>query len=224
MRGTMRRFLGAASAALLAPVAGAAMLPPDNDAVIRIEEDWRIVLNEPGMEVSSPQFHTVMSPYGSLSGLYFQVTWNYRELPDFSQGGLQLQVWSGDENFATRDAGEGELSNDAETVTWTSVLETDGATVTFSVENGHSSSWGSFGGESMRVRTNKPVHSLGNYSTNISRSNSWIEFGSNRVTTMVITEVRAYGADGLLWTDSSQHTVFAIPNDDEEPAGGGSEE
>ena len=56
------------------------------DPVVRVEQDWRLVLNEPDNAVLAPQFHTVMSPFGHLDSFYAQVTWNYQELPDFDEG------------------------------------------------------------------------------------------------------------------------------------------
>lgn len=182
---------------------------------VRVEEDWELDLNEPDSDVCSPQFHSVMSPYGTLNGLYFQVTWNYRELPDVAEGGLQLQVWGGEDNFASRDAGEGFLSHAAETVTWTSSMSTDSNHVTFSIENGFSTSWGSFGGESMRVRTARPLSSLNGYRSDVTTANSWVSFGSNRVNRLRITEVRTYAADGTLLSKTESPLVIYEYSDSE---------
>lgn len=183
--------------------------------IARVEEDWELDVHEPSSESCSPQFHTVMSPYATLNGLYFQVTWNYHELPDVVEGGLQLQVWGGDSDFATRDAGEGYLSNDAERVTWTAALSTDSAYVTFSIENGYSQSWGSFGGESMRVRTAQPLANLHSYNSNTTTGNSWITYGSNRVNRLVLKEVRKYAADGtLLAQDVLDRVIYQYSEED----------
>lgn len=186
-------------------VASDSSVPP----VVRVEEDWELDVNEPRSEVCSPQFHTVMSPYATLDGLYFQVTWNYHELPDVTEGGLQLQVWGGDSDFASRDAGQGYLANNAERVSWTAVLSTDHNHVTFGIENGFSQSWGTFGGESMRVRTQRPLSNLSSYSTDVTAANSWITYGSNRVNRLVLKEVRKYAEDGtLLSQDTSEHVIY----------------
>lgn len=183
--------------------------PSDPPDALRIEEDWQLVLNEPRTEVSAPQFHTVMAPGTSMNGLYFQVTWNYRDLPDFAEGGLQMQVWNGESDFASREVGSDSLSNDAETVSWTARLSTDTAHVTFSIVNGHSSSWGSFGGESMTVRTAKPVANLNSYDAGTSAANSWITYGSNRVQRLVLLRTRKYdGAGNLIGEDNTQHVIF----------------
>lgn len=193
---------------LASPIATISAADANPDAVARIEEDWELDVNEPASESCSPQFHTVMSPYGSLNGLYFQVTWNYQELPDVTEGGLQLQVWGGSEDFASRDAGSGYLSNDAERVSWTATLSTDHQHVTFGIDNGYSQSWGSFGGETMRVRTSRPLASLDTYSTDVTTTNSWITYGSNRVNRLVLKEIRRYREDGSLLSRDSQERVI----------------
>lgn len=175
----------------------------------RVEEDWELDVNEPSTGNCSPQFHTVMSPYATLDGLYFQVTWNYHELPTVVEGGLQLQVWGGDADFASRDAGQGNLSNDAERVTWTSVMSTDHTHVTFGIENGFSQSWGAFGGDTMRVRTPRPLANLDSYSTDVTAGNSWVTYGSNRVNRLVLKEVRYYADDGsLLSRDTTDRVIY----------------
>ena len=97
-----------------APWAGGAQTIP---TVVRVEEDWCLVLNEPFQGQTTPQFHTVMSPYGHAETAYAQVSWNYRELPDFAAGGLQLQAWGPDFELGFRDDRQDTLSTDAETVT-----------------------------------------------------------------------------------------------------------
>src|SRR5690606_20695029 len=90
-------LLGAACAAVLwslaSPVASGEETAPD---ITRIEEDWMLVLNVPDDSVNCPQFHTIMSPTTDLDSRYFQVNWNYREQPDFAEGGLELLNWSGE--------------------------------------------------------------------------------------------------------------------------------
>src|SRR5262245_5177887 len=111
-------------------------------AVTHIEEDWELVLNEPNNSKDSPQFHTVMSPVGNLDGFFAQVVWNYRELPDFQAGGLQLQSWNGEDLLRTRTVSTRELSTSAESITWTQSLDTDGSTLSFELKDGESTTWG----------------------------------------------------------------------------------
>ena len=186
---------------------------PSGDPILRVEEDWEITLTEPTSDLDVPQFHTVMSPYGSVNAAYFQVTWNYREQPDFTAGGLQLQVWNGDESFAVRNVDDGSLSSNAESVTWTQSLQIESPDLTFTVFNGHSSSWGYFGGESMTVRMPSPVMSLNSYSTDVSAANSWITYGHNRVVRMVLKEVRKFDQNGLREQITTPRVIYEHADD-----------
>jgi hypothetical protein len=210
MRKSLLRCTACAGAGILlaSPMGTISAAEQNPNAVTRVEQDWELDVNEPASESCSPQFHTVISPYGTLDGLYFQVTWNYQELPDVVEGGLQLQVWGGAEDFASRNAGDGYLSNDTERVSWTATLLTDHQHVTFGIENGYSQSWGSFGGETMRVRTQRPLDSLDGYSTDVTTANSWITFGSNRVNRLTLKEVRRYREDGTLLSRDTQERVI----------------
>ncbi|MBN2446334.1 MAG: hypothetical protein JXO22_06405 [Phycisphaerae bacterium] len=179
--------------------------------VVRVEEDWQLVLNEPGEAVMSPQFHTVMSPLCHADTAYAQVSWNYRELFDFAAGGLQLQSWGEDYAFGFADVREDPLSEDAETITWTQSLSTDGARVRFAVTNGQSLTWGTFGGSDTYIDIPISCPSLYAYSPAVSAANSMITFGSNRVTSLKITQVRRYGQnDELLSVDDTPIVIFEM--------------
>lgn len=178
-----------------------------DDPIIRVEEDWELVVNEPDDNVACPQFHTVMSPVDHMDDFFAQVVWNYRETPEFVAGGVQLQAWNGESVLRRRSVGYSELSNVAETITWTSMLELDGATLSFEIKNGNSSTWGSFD-KDMRLSSDSPVDDLASYSTAVSIENSCITFGSNRVDSMKIREVRRYRASGAVETDNSPYSVY----------------
>ena len=195
-------------AAILAVTMPVAASDQAQEPVLRVEQDWQLVLNEPDDAVLAPQLHTVMSPFGHLDSLYAQVTWNYRELPDFEEGGLQIQAWAGEECTIQRSFGAEGLSTTAETIRWTQVLETDGTALSFKITNGQSTTWGAFGGDTMQVRGGAAVANLNAYSTGLSAGRSLVTYGANRVQLLVITEVRHYGAEGLLSTDSTPKVVF----------------
>lgn len=185
----------------------------DVDPIVRIEQDWQLVLNEPGAEVTAPQFHTLISPYGSTDYGYAQATWNYRELPDFTGGGLQIQSWGADYAFGARSLREDPLSLNAETMTWTQSLEVISGGVRFRISNGTSQSWGSFGGSSAYVDLPVNVTSLGSYSSQVSKANSWITYGSNRVSYLAITQVRYYTAAGLASVDPTPVVIHQLSAD-----------
>lgn len=184
-----------------------AVEPIPND-VLRVEQDWRVVLEDPESLADSPQFHTVMSPYNHLDSYFAQVVWNYREAPSFTAGGLQLQVWGSDWLMGAKNVREERLSDAAETVTWTQVLETNGEQVSVQVTNGESTTWGTFGGSHTKVSANASVQTLNEYDTGVSVENSWVTLGSNRVQQVEITQVRRYGTNGLISVDSTPKVVF----------------
>ena len=181
--------------------------------VVYIEEDWQLVLNEPGEQITAPQFHTVMSPFGNTDVVYAQVSWNYRDLPEFVAGGMQLQAWGDDYNFGHTNVREDTLSLDAEIITWTQVLHTNGQKIRFKIIDGQSSSWGSFGGENVHVDIPFALTNLNGYSSSVSAADSCITYGSNRVTSLVITEVRRYGPNGLLSVDNTPVVVYEIESE-----------
>jgi hypothetical protein len=177
--------------------------------VVRIEEDWELVLNEPSDLITAPQFHTVMSPFPHLDSLFAQLTWNYRELPDFQAGGLQMQGWNGDALHIQKSFGSNRMSETAETVTWTQRLETDGTKVTITIKDGQSATWGSFGypANNMQLQGAIALANLNTYSSSTSVANSHVTYGANRVERLSLRAVRRYGPSGLIATDSIPHIV-----------------
>ena len=209
-RGGPVRWLAAlAAGGCLALCAAPATL--DDEAVFRVEEDWELVLNQPGAELESPQFHTVMSPSAGLQSTYFQATFNYRDAETYAPGGMQVQAVRGSDVSAIKEVGSAPLSTTAETVTWTQQIRLKDGTLRFLIKNGQSSSWGSFGGASMLLNTTSTLPNLNGYTTSTSVGNSLITYGSNRVNTLSITRVRYYGSDGsLLHTDESPKLVYVL--------------
>jgi hypothetical protein len=179
-------------------------------SVIKVEEDWQLVLNVPDNNVNCPQFHTVISPGPDLTGLYFQIDWNYREQPDFSSGGLELLTWSGDSLVRHRSLRTEELSTTAETITWTQVLIANADQVLFQIKNGQSTTWGSF--STLNIGQTPGLDDLNAYSPDVSVANSWITYGSNRVELLALVSVRYYayidGSYVLVKTDETPHVVY----------------
>jgi hypothetical protein len=191
---------------------GGAGAPPFTEPIIHVEEDWMLVLNEPDGNVDSPQFDTVMSPFQDVDSFFAQVLWNYRETPDFTSGGVQLQSYEGERLIRRKSMEFGQLSTTAETITWTQGLITDGVTLSFEVTNGQSITWGAFG-KDMSISSDANLPDLSAYSPDVSAQQSCITYGSNRVNEMVITQVRYYGATGLLGVDNTPRVVFQLDQD-----------
>jgi len=176
---------------------------------MRVEEDWEIILNEPDANVNAPQFHTAMSPFSNADSLFIQITWNYQEVPDASAGGLQIQAWHYDNLLAKKNVDSDKMSTSAETVTWTQVLRPTGSYDHNSIENGQSTTWGTFGGPTMSLAGGFPLANLNDYTPEFSVANSWITYGDNRVELLRIKEVRYYdGSGNLISTDSTPKEIF----------------
>jgi hypothetical protein len=184
-----------------------------SDPVVRVEEDWGLVLNDPDDAVVSPQFHTVMSPVANLDSVYAQVLWNYREVPDFVPGGLELQMWDGEQLQENKSGREDPLSRSAEVIRWTQVLEVTAEGLSFSIQDGESVSWGSFGPE-LKLKVSGGLADLSGYSPDVSVQNTCITYGTNRVSVLAIGCVRYYGQSGsLIATDSTPRIVHRVESD-----------
>lgn len=180
--------------------------------ILRVEEDWVLVLNVPGESKHSPQFHTIMSPLRNLDSMYFQVNWNYRENPDYEPGGLEIACWEGDQLRTHQSMREEQLSTYAETITWTQRLVTDGELISFQIVNGQSTTWGPFGG--MTLDRAYPMRDLEGYRPSVSVNNSLITYGSNRVNLLKISEVRYYdGAGRLVRRDTRPRVIYQAPEE-----------
>jgi len=204
-------FWKSAAPAVIAVLGSATLWPsfasaPVSEPVVRIEEDWELEVNEPNGDTTAPQFHTVMSPVSGLESYFAQTLWNYRETPDFVSGGVQLHCYNGKDLLKKRSIESGTLSTAAETITWTQSLDTDGTTLTFTIFNGVSSTWGSFG-KDMNISSTANMAQLNDYSPATSVANSCVTFGANRVQSFSIKRVRYYGATGLLYEDNTERPV-----------------
>ena len=185
----------------------------ESDSVTRVEEDWQLVVNEPDADCESPQFHTVMAPFNNADGLYEQTLWNYREIEDdYVAGGLQIQSWNGEEMHRARNLEYGQLSIYEEVISWTQSLQVGGGYLTYSIYDGLSSTWGSFG-KDLSLATDADLTNLEGYTPDFSVSNSCVTYGANRVSSLTITEVRYYHEGELLAVDSTDRIVYENPDD-----------
>lgn len=189
-----RRIIGCAVAGSLAfLLAGQAAAQSE---ILEIEEHWELVIGEPDAPVSAPQATMVMSPSGDLEGQYFLFTINYRNLPNYEPGGLQVQLWHGDEAVATDSFGASALDQTNDTIQWVEHLKVEDGTLTFGVD-GSSLAWGSFGGgESLSLSTPTSLTSLNGYRPAISIGESQVGYAGNRVQHLTLTKLVWRTADG----------------------------
>src|SRR5689334_15934077 len=114
----MRRLLSTGLLAVLAlnssmNSARAQTTPPD-----QVQEDWQIVIGTPDPTGAGPQLSTMLSPVSDGSQPFFIFNLNYRESPTFSPGGIEVQVWSGNQMLSSQTKGTAQCSTAGETITW----------------------------------------------------------------------------------------------------------
>jgi hypothetical protein len=178
--------------------------------VVKVEEDWELVVSEPDVPSVGPQVTTSMSPYNSLNDTYFTFEINHKSVPAFESGGLHVHLWNGEERIATFSRlDQATMSTNNEVVTWTQSLEAANNKLKFEVKNGMSSTWLLFGysGQVKVDRTWPPGH-VNNYTPSVSVAQSGVGFASNRVTSLKLLRIRLYLSDGEVLHDNNVRVIF----------------
>ena len=177
----------------------------DTNSVVKIEQEWEIVLGDPDVETDSPQVVCVISPTGDVASHYAVLEINQQDLPDFSPGGIQLQTWNGEVPLAYQGAFPGEvLSNAQEVVRFTLVMSLHDHHLHFYVKNGDSATWGDFGWENgLGMSVSTSLTNLNQYSSAITSRNSGISFGSNRIQSLKIIRTKSVKANGDVTYDET---------------------
>jgi hypothetical protein len=183
-----------------------------SNPIDRVEEDWVLVIGTPNTDESGPQITTCMSPVSDGSTPFVAFDLNYRDYPSFLAGGLQAKVYSGKNGSVLSSSSQGDalLQTTGERVTWTQRMGlSQGNTVTYTVVNGQSTTWGAFGSSQGLdpLTFTAPISSLANYSPTTSVSNSGVGWQSNRVTSMTLVQVRYYSGGQLVSTDTTSRPV-----------------
>lgn len=184
-----------------------------------VEEDWVLVVAQPDPVGVGPQITTCMSPVsGNPSPFFVAFDLNYRELPNFLAGGMQVQAWANGQILSSSSQGSGLFNTAGETVTWTQRMALVNNLVVYNVENGTSTTWGAFGqGSQLSATFPASVQSLGSYDPDDSARRSGVGWESNLVTSLTLVRVRYYSGGQLLWTDTNPRPV--VDNTQKGPAG-----
>jgi hypothetical protein len=181
----------------------------DGPHVVRIEEDWSLLVSNPSYNLSCPQVSTQMAP-DPQGNEFYQFHINYQDVPRFIQGGLQLQAWNVNSlvqvNTSTNTSTMGTAN---ELVTWTQYLQRSQwpAGLTFGISTSASQTWGDFSGASFTVRETDAR--LDNYSPDYSAQQSGVTYGPNLVPLLVLVESRRYYSNGSVQTDSNPRVILA---------------
>ena len=180
--------------------------------VVRVEEDWELVVATPDPNQNAPQITSTISPLGNISGVHCVFELNQQTLNSYLAGGLQLQAWNGAESLAGKTTvAAAMLATPGETVTWTQVMDLNGCELFFSVVNGHGATWGEFGSTGqLKVTVNTNLTSLNAYNPAVSVANSAVGYGANRVASLKIKRVRLITANGEQVEDQTERVVHDI--------------
>ena len=181
----------------------------DGPSIIRIEEDWEMVIGEPSPSSDAPQVTCAISPLPNLDWLSATFLVNSHEVPNFTAGGLQLQAWRGEQLLDSRHApNQAVLATPGEVVRWTQVMEKAPDGVKFQIINGTSTTWGNFGDDdALKLNIPTSLPNLNGYNPEVSVKNSGVSYAGNRVRSLVLKKVRAYTAEGLLAEDDNPKTA-----------------
>ncbi len=202
--GLWRGFAALAVAALTltAPVSGQPQ-PPAVGPIVRIEQDWELVVSAPDAERCAPQVFVQAFP--ESGGPYLcQLLFNHNDQPRFAAGGLEVDIFQGDALQSAQEALPGKpiATGDGERITFTVSLRIlpGESTLRLKAKNLTSSVSGSIAPDFDVTAPYTPA-AFTNYQTSDSKNNSGILLGANRVTSLKITQVRKYDTDDNMVTE-----------------------
>jgi hypothetical protein len=172
--------------------------------IMQIEEHWELSVGEPDAQLSAPQVTMVMSPVEALDGQFFLFTVNHRTVPDYEPGGMQVQLWNGDDAVAVESDSHDPLDQTNDVISWVQRLKVEDGALSFEVLDGSSDSWGSFGGGgSLALSTPTTLDSLNGYRPAVSINESEVGYAGNRVQNLLLKK--------LVWItdDGATHELVA---------------
>lgn len=194
--------------ALLIVLRGACLA--GDTTVVRVEEDWEVLIGTPDPFLDMPQIVTVFGPADPETGVHAVFELNHGTLPEFGEGGMQLQYWSAETlKGYRRQKAPTEFSTANETVTYTTVTEIENGNLTLSVANGKSRTFGDFGDESsLRIQVKTDIANLNGMGLENSIRHSKVTYGANHVQKFQRTRVRMLNAaDEVVATDTQVRDI-----------------
>ncbi len=179
--------------------------------IVRVEEDWELVVASPDPGSDAPQVTCMFSPVGNIQSAHAALELNQRSAPSFASGGVQLQLWNGEALVTHKEgANTAVMATADESVRWTQVMEVSGGVLKFSVVNGQSTTWGSFGGEDLKLQAPTTLTSLNAYNPAVSLQNSAVGYASNRVKSLVLKRIRFVLSTGEVLEDPTVRVLHAL--------------
>ncbi len=175
----------------------------------RVEEDWKLVIADPDPAGSGPQITTCMFPDDGKSSQFVAFNLNYRANPSFATGGVQIQTWDDGVEADSSSQGSAQCNTANEQITWTQRMSLSQGAMTYSIENGVSTTWGKFGQGNglLNVNVNSLANSFDSYNPATSAARSGVGWQKNRVSQLTLLQVRYYSGGNLVSTDSQPRPV-----------------
>jgi len=193
---TFRRIAWCA-ALLSLNAAVAAPSRAESSRVVSVEEHWELRISQPDSDRSAPQTTMVMSPTNNLEGVHYLFTLNHSTVPEYAPGGIQVQVWNGGELLQSKVAHDGiTLDHGDEVVHWVQRISLQDGHLAFRLVDGHSETWGSFGGDGLSLSASTSLQSLNGYRPGLSLTESQVGYAENRVVSLVLTKLVWVTEDG----------------------------
>jgi len=182
----------------------------ETPTIVRVEEDWELVLATPDPDSAGPQVICTISPSGNVASLYCTLELNHRTIPTFVPGGMQFQIWNGEALLYERCAPvQTILSQPGEVIRWTQRMKLSDGNLLFETVNGSSATWGSFGGQGyLKGQVPTTLANLNAYHPSVSVENSGVSYAANRVQSLVLKRVRVVTSTGETLEDTTERPVY----------------
>jgi hypothetical protein len=180
--------------------------------LVKVEENWELVLGEPETITAGPQVMTTMGPFTHLDDTYFTFELNHLSAPSWSPGGLHVHKWYSEAREGTYSRADRSLLRyDNEVLTWTQVLSISNNKLRFQINNGVSLTWGSFGHTGlMAVEKNWGANHINGYSPEMSVAQSGVSYAGNRVKSLKIKSIKQTYSNGTIVVDPTERVVHYL--------------
>jgi hypothetical protein len=196
MNGNFSKWMAAVLGILIAPSMSFAWEDP---SILQVEEDWELVVLTPDPLQDSPQISTWMSPTRNMGSEHFGLDLNHTLRNSEIGGGFQTKALRGESLIESKLHDDStNLHHEGEVLRWTQVMSIHGGSLYFSIKNGTSQSWGTFGGTNTTVSLPSSLSNLNQYSHQSSLSWSGVGYASNRVGHLKLVRVRKIDSNGQI--------------------------
>jgi hypothetical protein len=178
--------------------------------IVRIEEDWRLVVATPEVSSNSPQVVCAMYPSGGDEGDYMAFELNHQSQPGYATGGLHLHAWDGEHLLGSAHTQSAvSMRHQQEQIEWTQTMTLSDGLLTYEVIQGTSETWGAFGAGELKVSVNSNLENLNGYNVEATLAGSGVGFGANRVTSLTLRNVRLVTSTGQIIEVPVNHDVLS---------------